>query len=175
MVKHLYFFLSCSLLSTLLCIPLPTLLLYLLFTLLSTICGFTHFLGFSEILKGFHKLQKMCITRCNLTTRLHTLQVLPCRGRPRMKQVNKPAQPSGSKKTPSLSPLGEMEGKTGKLEIIKTYKYTAHRLVIGNGGAMISVGRVIPKEWQLLLVDATILGKKGKPRKVILEIEPIGE
>jgi len=70
-----------------------------------------------------------------------------------------------------------MEGKSGKLEIIKTYKYTAHRLVIGNGGAVMSVGRVIPKEWKLLIINATQLGKvtkKGKMvKKVILEIEPI--
>jgi hypothetical protein len=64
--------------------------------------------------------------------------------------------------------LSTSSGAKGGKEVLKEYTYTARVHKIRNGGALISVGRIIPHDWDYVLVKS-----KTMKNKVLIEITPI--
>jgi len=64
--------------------------------------------------------------------------------------------------------LSTSSGAKGGKEVLKEYTYTAKIHKIRNGGKLLAVGRVIPDEWNYVLVKS-----KTMRSKVLIEITPI--
>jgi hypothetical protein len=64
--------------------------------------------------------------------------------------------------------LSTSSGAKGGKEVLKEYTYTAKVHKIPNGGALLAIGRIIPHDWNYVLVKS-----KTMKNKVLIEITPI--
>jgi hypothetical protein len=85
-----------------------------------------------------------------------------------MKEKSKGVASHPVKKPLLSTSSGAKGGKEGDTRVLKEYTYTAKIHKIRNGGALISVGRIIPHDWDYVLVKS-----KTMRNKVLIEITPI--